>query len=91
MYVPSPYYVLDEVDAALDDANGAQVADLIKELAGRSQFIIITHRDVTMARSDQLLGVSNREGVSSVINLLIKNVLKQLEKEKADSPQEIQA
>jgi chromosome segregation protein len=91
MHVPSPYYVLDEVDAALDDANGAQVADLIKELSNRSQFVVITHRDVTMARADQLLGVSNREGLTSVINLSIKNVLEQLAKEKSESEQPIQA
>ena len=87
MHVPSPYYVLDEIDAALDDANAAQVADLIKDLSARSQFIIITHRDVTMARTDHLLGVSNREGVSSVVNLSIKSVLEQIAKEKAENPQ----
>ncbi|MHA1584461.1 MAG: chromosome segregation protein SMC, partial [Promethearchaeota archaeon] len=49
MHVPSPYYILDEIDAALDDVNAALVADIIKELSEKSQFIIITHRDVTMA------------------------------------------
>ncbi|MHA1718895.1 MAG: chromosome segregation protein SMC [Promethearchaeota archaeon] len=81
MHVPSPYYILDEIDAALDDVNAALVADMVKELSEKSQFIIITHRDVTMARVDHLLGVSNIEGVTSVINLSIKNVLKQLENE----------
>ena len=81
MHVPSPYYILDEIDAALDDVNAALVADMIKELSEKSQFIIITHRDVTMARVEHLLGVSNIEGVTSVINLSIKNVLKQLENE----------
>nr|QEE17671.1 Chromosome partition protein Smc [Candidatus Prometheoarchaeum syntrophicum] len=79
MHVPSPYYILDEIDAALDDVNAALVADMVKELSEKSQFIIITHRDVTMARVDHLLGVSNIEGVTSVINLSIRNVLKQLE------------
>ena len=78
MHVPSPYYVLDEIDAALDDANAALVAEMIKELAEKSQFIIITHRDVTMARVDQLLGVSNIEGVTSVINLSINTILSKL-------------
>ena len=81
MHVPSPYYILDEIDAALDDVNAALVADMVKELSEKSQFIIITHRDVTMSRVDHLLGVSNIEGVTSVINLSIKNVLKQLENE----------
>jgi chromosome segregation protein len=78
MHVPSPYYVLDEIDAALDDVNAALVADMIKELAEKSQFIIITHRDVTMARVDQLLGVSNIEGVTLVLNLSIQSVLNKL-------------
>ncbi|UYP45082.1 Chromosome partition protein Smc [Candidatus Lokiarchaeum ossiferum] len=78
MHVPSPYYILDEIDAALDDVNAALVADMIKELSEKSQFIIITHRDVTMARVDHLLGVSNIEGVTSVINLSIKKVLQEL-------------
>jgi len=86
MHVPSPYYVLDEIDAALDDVNAALVADLIKELSSRSQFVIITHRDVTMARVDQLLGVSNREGVSNVVNLSIRNVLKELAKTQNSPP-----
>lgn len=81
MHVPSPYYILDEIDAALDDVNAALVADMIKELSEKSQFIIITHRDVTMARVDHLLGVSNIEGVTSVINLSIKKVLQELSRE----------
>lgn len=81
MHVPSPYYILDEIDAALDDVNATMVADMIKELSEKSQFVIITHRDVTMARVDHLLGVSNIEGVTSVINLSIRNVLKQLQTE----------
>ncbi|GAB4318100.1 MAG: chromosome segregation protein SMC [Promethearchaeota archaeon] len=78
MHVPSPYYVLDEIDAALDDENASKVADLIRELSHRSQFILITHRDVTMARVDQLLGVANVDGVTSVINMNLQEVLEQL-------------
>ncbi|HMF34258.1 MAG TPA: chromosome segregation protein SMC [Candidatus Lokiarchaeia archaeon] len=76
LYVPSPYYVLDEIDAALDDENAKMVAELISELSNRSQFILITHRDVTMARSDQLLGVTNDDGVTQVVNLNLEEVLK---------------
>jgi len=78
MHVPSPYYILDEIDAALDDVNAALVAEMIKELSEKSQFIIITHRDVTMARVDHLLGVSNVEGITSVLNLSIRNVMNQM-------------
>ncbi|MHA1273206.1 MAG: chromosome segregation protein SMC [Promethearchaeota archaeon] len=80
MYVPSPYYILDEIDAALDDYNAMQVASMIKELSEKSQFILITHRDVTMAKTDQLLGVSNTHGLTSVINLNIKQALEQVAK-----------
>jgi chromosome segregation protein len=75
MYKPSPYYVLDEIDAALDDVNASLVADLIKDLSEKSQFIIITHRDVTMTRVDHILGVTNRAGVTAVLNLNINKVL----------------
>ncbi|MFX1394004.1 MAG: chromosome segregation protein SMC [Promethearchaeota archaeon] len=74
-YIPSPYYVLDEIDAALDDYNATQVAIMIKELSEKSQFILITHRDVTMTKTDQLLGVSNVHGLTEVLNLNIKEAL----------------
>ncbi len=80
LYIPSPYYILDEIDAALDDANAGIVAELVNELANRSQFILITHRDVTMARSHQLLGVTNDDGITQVVNLNLNEVLNQLAK-----------
>ncbi|MFX0188370.1 MAG: chromosome segregation protein SMC [Candidatus Hodarchaeota archaeon] len=76
MYTPSPYYILDEIDAALDDYNAGQVATLIKELSENSQFILITHRDVTMTIANQLLGVSNVHGLTEVLNLNVKEALK---------------
>lgn len=78
IYTPSPYYILDEIDAAFDDHNASQVASLIKELSENSQFILITHRDVTMTKTDQLLGVSNVHGLTSVLNLNIQEALEQL-------------
>jgi len=78
IYVPSPYYILDEIDAALDDYNATQVATMIRELSEDSQFILITHRDVTMTKTDQLLGVSNIHGLTSVINLNIQEALEQI-------------
>lgn len=73
---PSPLYILDEIDAALDDANAALVAGLIRELSDRSQFIIVTHRDVTMTRVDQILGVSNVDGVTDVMALKLGELSK---------------
>lgn len=78
MYVPSAYYILDEIDAAFDDHNASQVAGMIRELSEGSQFILITHRDVTMTKTDQLLGVSNVHGLTSVINLNISEALEQI-------------
>ena len=74
-FVPSPYYILDEIDAALDDNNASQVGALIKELSENSQFILITHRDVTMTKTDQLLGVSNVNGLTEILNVNIREAL----------------
>ncbi len=78
IYLPSPYYILDEIDASFDDYNASQVASLIKDLSKKSQFILITHRDVTMTKTDQLLGVSNVNGLTSIINLNIHDALEQI-------------
>jgi chromosome segregation protein len=48
---------------------------LIKELSENSQFILITHRDVTMTKTDQLLGVSNVNGLTEILNINIKEAL----------------
>lgn len=77
-YVPSPYYILDEIDASLDEANTILVADMIKELSLKSQFILITHREPTMERSDQLLGISVIDGISQVVNINIVEALAQI-------------
>ena len=62
---PSPFCLLDEVDAALDEANAARLADLVREFAAKSQFIIITHAKRTMAAADVLYGVTMQEsGIS---------------------------
>ncbi len=66
---PSPFYLLDEVDAALDDANVERFSDMVRELAGDSQMIIVTHNKKTMELADRMYGVTMREpGVSSIIS-----------------------
>ena len=66
---PSPFYVLDEVDAALDDANIARFLELIERYRDRAQFIIITHQQLTMEIADTLYGVSMAgDGVSTVLS-----------------------
>ena len=51
---------------------------MIKELSEKSQFILITHRDVTMTKTDDLIGVSNVHGLTEVLNLNIKEALEQI-------------
>jgi len=66
---PSPFYVLDEVEAALDDTNLGRLIDIIEELRSTSQLIVITHQKRTMEIADALYGVSMRgDGVTQVIS-----------------------
>ncbi|HET7813981.1 MAG TPA: chromosome segregation protein SMC [Candidatus Baltobacteraceae bacterium] len=66
---PSPFYLLDEVDAALDDANVERFSSLVREMAGSSQMIIVTHNKQTMEMADRMYGVTMGEaGVSSIIS-----------------------
>ena len=65
---PSPFYVLDEVEAALDEVNLGRLIDIIEELRASSQLIVITHQKRTMEIADALYGVSMRgDGVTQVI------------------------
>jgi chromosome segregation protein len=67
---PLPFCVLDEVDAALDEANVGRFCDALRELSGRSQFIVITHNRGTMEASDCLYGIGMpAESVSQVVSL----------------------
>jgi len=65
---PSPFYILDEVEAALDDANLGRLLTILQELRASSQLIVITHQKRTMEIADALYGVSMRQdGVSAVV------------------------
>jgi len=65
---PSPFCMLDEVDAPLDDANVGRYADMVKEMSSMVQFIFITHNRITMEYAHQLLGVTMHEpGVSRLV------------------------
>jgi chromosome segregation protein len=66
---PSPFYILDEVEAALDDTNLGRLLELYEELRENSQLLVITHQKRTMEVADALYGVSMRgDGVSAVIS-----------------------
>jgi chromosome segregation ATPase len=72
---PSPFYVLDEVEAALDDTNLGRLLGVFEELREKSQLIIITHQKRTMEIADALYGVTMRgDGVSEVISQRIREV-----------------
>ncbi len=66
---PSPFYVMDEVEAALDDANLRRLISLFEQLRERSQLIVITHQKPTMEVADALYGVTMRDdGITAVIS-----------------------
>lgn len=72
---PSPFYVLDEVEAALDDVNLGRLLTVLEELRAASQLIIITHQKRTMEIADSLYGVTMRgDGVSEVISQRLREV-----------------
>jgi chromosome segregation protein len=75
MIKPAPFCMLDELDAALDDANIGRFVDALKEFLDRSQFLIITHNQHTIAGSDIVYGVSQQEkGVSRIISMKLRDI-----------------
>ena len=67
---PSPVCLLDEVDAPLDDTNVMRFTDLIRDMSGDVQFVIITHNKLTMEMADHLIGVTmNEPGVSRLVSV----------------------
>jgi chromosome segregation protein len=72
---PSPFCLLDEVDAPLDDTNVDRYNELIRQMTDRSQFIVITHNKRTMEIADQLYGVTMQEpGVSKLVSVNLSKV-----------------
>lgn len=68
-YSPSPFYLLDEVDAALDRTNSALLAKLIKKYCDKAQYIVISHNDTIINDADLVYGVSMKEGISKIVGL----------------------
>ena len=70
LYRPSPFLVLDEVDAALDDANISLFNGVVKDISGCSQIIIVTHNKRTMEVAESLYGVTmQKQGISSLVSV----------------------
>ena len=80
---PSPFCLLDEIEAALDDSNVGRYANYLHKLTKHTQFIVITHRRGTMSAADRLYGITMQEkGVSTLISVdLIENDLNDRKKE----------
>ncbi|ACV24686.1 chromosome segregation protein SMC [Methanocaldococcus fervens] len=66
---PSPFYVLDEVDAALDVKNVSLIADMIKNASKDSQFIVVSHREQMVSKADVVYGVYMENGLSKVVGI----------------------
>jgi chromosome segregation protein len=81
---PSPFCLLDEVDAPLDEANVGRFNDLIRELTDRSQFIVITHNKRTMQIADTLYGVTMEEpGISKLVSVNLGKIGKDAPSDRA--------
>ena len=71
---PTPFCILDEIEAALDDANVYRYAEFLTKFSEKTQFIVITHRKGTMEASDIIYGVTMEEkGVSKVVSVDLSN------------------
>lgn len=74
---PPPFLILDETDAALDEANSKRYADMIRELGAHSQLIVITHNRATMAAAGELYGVTmGSDGVSKLLSVKLEEATK---------------
>ncbi len=78
---PSPFVVLDEVDAALDEANSQRLAKILDDLSGRTQFIVITHNRACMRQASILYGVTmESDGVSKLLSIKLDDIKSQANK-----------
>ncbi|PIN82739.1 hypothetical protein COV61_05095, partial [Candidatus Micrarchaeota archaeon CG11_big_fil_rev_8_21_14_0_20_47_5] len=77
MHKPAPFYVLDEVDAALDKENSKKLAMLVSSLSEHTQIIAVTHNDAILSSADTAVGVTMTSDGSRVVGLQLKNLAKQ--------------
>jgi chromosome segregation protein len=69
---PSPFYILDEIDSALDKENSKNLAQLLQSMSENSQFIVVSHNDYVMALADAILGVTRVDGVSKLVGVKLE-------------------
>ena len=70
-YQPASFYILDEIDAALDKHNSGRLSQLIRSYSGNAQYILISHNDALISEADTLFGVSMNDGISKITSLKI--------------------
>tara|TARA_Y100000588_G_C14200410_1_gene902202 strand:- start:1087 stop:1839 length:753 start_codon:yes stop_codon:yes gene_type:complete len=71
---PSPFCILDEIDAPLDDNNVDKFTAVLKNFSDKTQFIVVTHNKLTMEKADYMYGVTQEEeGVSKIVSVMFKN------------------
>ena len=68
---PAPFYIMDEVDAALDKRNSEKLAKLIKKYSDKAQYIVISHNDTIITEANTIYGVSMQNDISKVVSLRI--------------------
>lgn len=73
-FKPAPFYILDEVDAALDKPNSKNLAELVGKMSADSQFIVVSHNDTVMSNSDSVIGVTKADGASKLVGIKLKQV-----------------
>ncbi len=70
-YAPSPFYLLDEVDAALDKRNSEMLSRFLQKYSSKAQYIVISHNDHVMSEAECLYGISMQEGITKVVSLKV--------------------
>ncbi len=69
---PSPFVVLDEVDAALDESNARKFGEMLAKMAKQTQFVVVTHNRTTMMHANAIYGVTMEEGISRVLSMRLE-------------------
>jgi chromosome segregation protein len=73
-YNPAPFYALDEIDAFLDAANAERVGEMVDDLAGDAQFVVVSHRSALLERSERAIGVTMQgNNVSAVTGIRLRD------------------